>query len=1183
MKEKTIKTTRSSSARQTSLTELRLVFRRIVSMLGTLLVIAYLTSLGLILAERGREHLPAQPLNAVLEALVRLGQYLFAHPQTYYWHKANLPAFGLVSEILGNSAVLLLFSLGLAVLIGVPLGIAAALSKHKSTASVMMLVSVLGVSTPSFLLGMLFWVVNIQIYRWFNVSLLPSVGFGLDAHLIMPALVLAMRPLAQIAQVTYVTVTDVLRQDYIRTAKAKGVPEFLIRYRHAMRNVLIPVLTTLGTSLRFSLASLPVVELFFAWPGVGLTLLEAISRGNAPLVIDLILSLGMFFLLVNLLIEVSFPLLDARLRENGGTQDREERQTIFGWLRGVGEMLGSWARGVLSRFRTKSTTLPPLPKTPDKIRELNDHEQGSSRRRWVLHSLGTNPTLIIGTLLVLALAGLVFFGERLTSTSPYETHTIMIINGKVYAPPFEPSSVFPWGTDYVGRDIQALVLYGARQTLSLAFFGMLARVLLGVFFGGLAGWQRGGWLDRLITGAIGVWAAFPVTLFAMIVIQALGIQQGMVIFVIGISVVGWGEVAQFVRGQVIGLKPQLYVESARSIGARDDQIMLRHIFPNLVGSLIVVAVLEMGGVLMLLAELGYLDVFLGGGFAAMIGEGPGMTPIILHFSDVPEWAALIANVRSWWRSYPWMAFYPGIAFFLSIMAFNLLGEGLRRFLDESQANLSRIFNRYTFMGGVSILVALSLVLRSNTPLGVYHAEGLKFDQHRVMQDIQALASPAFQGRETGTPGAEKAADYIAKRMSEIGLLPAGQNNTFLQNLVDPRYHLAGLPELSILNGNGQPVGGLVYRQDYAEIGQALLFGDARAPVMGLVFGPPPESTSSDPYGLRNSPADGRVVIVHAADLGKVNVNFVAGILVIADDQYSLERRDVYPYQPFYYGSSVTKPAILISSSLADRLLASAGSSLAQLDQIAGNLGVGKYALTGEGESVRMSIPVYEKDDLSENYINVLGFIPGEAAEVGSGLDQQVIIVSAYYDGLGVGPDGTLYPGANDNASGVAMMLELARLLKESPYKPDKTVLFVAWAGGERREGLSVVNIMNAKTGFNLLTVEAVIELSGVGSGSGNSIALGEDSSYRLVKLYQSAASRYNVATTTRGRSPHYGHEARPGFGQRSALTLSVSWDGSDQDVHTPRDAPEIIDPNKLREIGRSTYLTLLVLARETEY
>jgi len=74
----------------------------------------------------------------------------------------------------------------------------------------------------------------------------------------------------------------------------------------------------------------------------------------------------------------------------------------------------------------------------------------------------------------------------------------------------------------------------------------------------------------------------------------------------------------------------------------------------------------------------------------------------------------------------------------------------------------------------------------------------------------------------------------------------------------------------------------------------------------------------------------------------------------------------------------------------------------------------------------------------------------------------VIIVSAYYDGVGTDLAGTVYPGANDNASGVGTMLELARLLKESPYQPDKTILFVAWAGGERSEGLSVVNILNAR-------------------------------------------------------------------------------------------------------------------------
>jgi hypothetical protein len=142
---------------------------------------------------------------------------------------------------------------------------------------------------------------------------------------------------------------------------------------------------------------------------------------------------------------------------------------------------------------------------------------------------------------------------------------------------------------------------------------------------------------------------------------------------------------------------------------------------------------------------------------------------------------------------------------------------------------------------------------------------------------------------------------------------------------------------------------------------------------------------------------------------------------------------------------------------------------------------------------------------------------------------------------------------------------------------------VVWGGGERGEGLSVVNIMNARPGGNDLTVETVVELSGVGYGTGKSIALGEQSSYRLVKLFQEAADRYNLPTTTRGRSPHYGRETRPGFGDRDAMTLSISWDGSDNLVHTLQDIPAIIDPQKLHDIGRTTYLTLLVLSRETEY
>jgi hypothetical protein len=239
-------------------------------------------------------------------------------------------------------------------------------------------------------------------------------------------------------------------------------------------------------------------------------------------------------------------------------------------------------------------------------------------------------------------------------------------------------------------------------------------------------------------------------------------------------------------------------------------------------------------------------------------------------------------------------------------------------------------------------------------------------------------------------------------------------------------------------------------------------------------------------------------------------------------------------------------------------------------------------LTAEGAQVSMSLQPRRADNyLDEKYINVIGVIPGQGHFMG--VEEQIIIVSAYYDGLGTDLTGTVYPGANDNASGVAMMLELARLMKESIYQPDKTVLFVAWAGGERQEGLSVVDVLNARPGASEFNVETVIELSGVGYGTGTAINLGNDSSYRLVKLFQAAASRYNLPTTTRGRLPHNGLPLPTAFGGRDAMTLSISWDGSDSLAHTPKDIAAIIDPAKLYDVGRSTYLTLLVLSRETDY
>jgi peptide/nickel transport system permease protein len=1161
--------------------EVRLMGRRILGSIVILLSIAFLTSWGLILAEVGRLHQPILPMQAAGQALTNTVHYIVAHPSSYYWEKVETPWLSLIGETLRNSAGLLLLSMITAILAGFPLGMAAATSKRGPESALMVLLSVAGASTPSFLFAMMLWAANIWVHRTFDIRVLPATGFGWDAHVIMPVLVLAMRPLAQVAQITYVSVQEALGQDYIRTAHSKGLTWRAVRNVHLLPNVFIPILNTLGTSLRFSLASLPIVEVFFNWPGVGSRLLDAIDLGTAPLVMDLILSLGLFFLFINLLIEFSFPLIDPRLRSESIEESRSESGTITDWVRQAGEIFSAWYGDIRDRvLRRQKHDLPPLPSTlqtnlaaPEAVSTVQRHS--------VLRNTLRNPAFIVGMLLLLGLGCLAIFGGQLPGVDAYQIHGVMAVAGKISAPPFKPSPEFPWGSDHIGRDIRSLVLAGAGRTLSLVFFGMLARLVVGASLGLLAGWQRGSWFDRLVSGATGIWAAFPATLFAMIVIQALGIQQGMWVFIVAISLVGWGEVAQIVRAHVVALKPQAYIESARSIGSRADQVLIRHVVPNLINPLTVLAALEMGGILMLLAELGFLNIFMGGGFRAMIGESGSMVPVVAYYSDVPEWSALIANVRAYWRSYPWMALYPGMAVFLSIMTFNLLGEGLRHFLEDNAIGLGRFLNRYTLVAAAGVALVVALVLSSATPLNVYREEGLRFDAAHALEDTRTLSDPFFQGRETGTPGADLAAIYIAQRMAEVGLFPAGEHNSYYQRLIQPRTHLLGLPTFELLDGSGDVMRQFDYHQDFTEMARdPQSHGEAEGRIIGAAFGPMLESETNSQYGLSDTQAMDHVLIVRADDASKVVTKQVSAVLVVADTPTDLLRRDVYPYIQSWYENK--RPFLLISTRVAELLLATAGSSMADLDAKRESLAPGTLVLTSEGASVRISVPAdINENMLDEAYVNVIGEIPGQGHFMGT--EQQVVVVSAYYDGLGTDPEGVIYPGANDNASGVAVMLELARLLKTSAYQPDKSVLFVAWAGGERREGLSTVNILNARPGASELTVETVVELSGVGYGTGTEMSIGNDSSFRLVQLFQQAASRYNTRTTTLGRGPHYDLPVSSIFGGRSATTLSVSWDGSDNLAHTPNDTFALIDVKKLQQVGQSVYLTLLVLSRETEY
>jgi ABC-type dipeptide/oligopeptide/nickel transport system permease component len=225
------------------------------------------------------------------------------------------PINDIVGQAYVNSMGLLLISLAGATAVGLLVGAAAAVVKSRTLTLALLMVTLLGISTPAFFAGLLLQLGELRYLAVFGRRLVSMEGFGWDMeHMLMPALVLAARPLAYLTRATFLSLSQVLQEDYMRTAFAKGLSLQRAVLVHAARNVAVSVLTAIGVSLRFSLGTLPVVEFFFAWPGMGRRLLEAINARQPSVVVALASALGLTFLITNLMLDVAYRVVDPRTR-----------------------------------------------------------------------------------------------------------------------------------------------------------------------------------------------------------------------------------------------------------------------------------------------------------------------------------------------------------------------------------------------------------------------------------------------------------------------------------------------------------------------------------------------------------------------------------------------------------------------------------------------------------------------------------------------------------------------------------------------------------------------------------------------------------------------------------------------------------------------------------------------------
>lgn len=255
----------------------------------------------------------------------------------------------------------------------------------------------------------------------------------------------------------------------------------------------------------------------------------------------------------------------------------------------------------------------------------------------------------------LALVSLVILGALL---APLLASHDPVLDADLLSSEMPPSAEHWFGTDSQGRDVFSRVLYGARVSLTVGIVSQLINSVIGAAMGLSAGYW-GGWWDDAVNGLTNLMLAVPSLVFALAIMAVLG--PGVPSLLIALGLTNWSWTCRITRSAALSLKSQGYVQAARTLGYGDIRIMLTQLLPNLAGPILVMATLGIGDAVLAEAALSFL--------------GLGIRP------PNPSWGNMMTDARDAIRSAPWATMFPGLAVFVTVLGFNLLGDGARDWLD----------------------------------------------------------------------------------------------------------------------------------------------------------------------------------------------------------------------------------------------------------------------------------------------------------------------------------------------------------------------------------------------------------------------------------------------------------------------------------------------------------------------
>ena len=592
--------------------------------------------------------------------------------------QSGQPVFAVFMSRLPNTLILTFTSAVIGVALAIPMGILAARKAGTVTDTATTTFTLVGMSMPMFWLGLLLIIVFSMWLGWF------PAGGNLEGvrSLVLPAVCSAMTLMAMSARQTRSSMLEVLKADFMRTARAKGVPEKKVIRKHALGNALIPIVTAVGASVCVQLAGSAVIEQVFAWPGIGRMLVEGMISRDTPVIIGCSILTTILYVVVMLIVDLLYAFIDPRIKSQYTRTKRKtksaETSPPVPAVPSSHSPLGRGGReadGVVSP--DPSVPLSPVPcisspdpytysgardfvtrpeasiipgDAPDSASEVIARYKKRSQAGDIVHRLMRNKSSLIG----IGILCIVFLIAIASLFMSYDS----IVSANIPASFSPPSSQFPFGTDNMGRNAFLRVLYGSRYSLVVGFSSVFFAATIGVALGSIAAYF-GGMTDNLIMRVSDILASLPGLLLGMVIMVMLGREMRNLIIAVGIA--GIPHFIRIARASILTVKENEYVEASRAIGFGDLRIIATQVLPNGLSPILVQVTALLGLNIIFAASLSFL--------------GFGIPP------PIPEWGALVSAGREYVRTAPWLTLYPGLFIMITVLGFNLLGDGLRDALD----------------------------------------------------------------------------------------------------------------------------------------------------------------------------------------------------------------------------------------------------------------------------------------------------------------------------------------------------------------------------------------------------------------------------------------------------------------------------------------------------------------------